>query len=78
MANKSWILNGKMEEIMSSIDVLIYSISIVILTPVALVLLGILSMVILLASSCLVAIMISIKEQTCKLFKCVKMIMGNK
>ena len=56
MANKSWILNGKMEEIMSSIDVLIYSISIVILTPVALVLLGILSMVNMLASSCLVAI----------------------
>ncbi len=63
---------------MSSIDVLIYSVSIIILTPVALVLLGILLTVILFAALFLVAIMISIKEQTCKLFKCVKMIVKNK
>ncbi len=34
--------------------------------------------VILFAALFLVAIMISIKEQTCKLFKCVKMIVKNK
>ncbi len=78
MANKSWILNGKMEEIMSSIDVLIYSVSIVILTPVALVLLGILSIVILIAASCLAAIMILIKDKICKLCEYVKMIVKNK
>lgn len=59
---------------MSSIDVLIYAVSAIILTPTVVVLLGVLAILILFAAATLISVMILIKENACKLCKDIKLI----
>ncbi len=63
---------------MSSIDVLIYAVAVVILTPVAFVLLFGLLLIALFVIAVLLSTMSWMKEKIYKLFKDIKMIMGNK
>lgn len=63
---------------MSSIDVLIHAIAVVIVTPTAIVLLGILAILILYVATVLLAAMFWIKNKICKLCKDIKLIMKYK
>ena len=59
---------------MSSIDVLIYAVAVVILTPTVVVLLGILAILLLFITAVLLSAIFWIKEKICKLCKDIKLI----